>query len=236
VRVARLHDWGLSPREAVALQKRLAGRVRQRPLASLPKLVAGVDCGYSKDTDTMYASVVVCRLPARGRGPRRPADFPVVEEVSVASPATMPYVPGLLSFREAPAVLECFRKLKRRPGAVLVDGQGRAHMRRLGLASHLGLFLELPTVGCAKSVLVGEFREPAARRGSRSPMRHGSETVGLALRTRDGVRPIYVSVGHLVDLKGAARLVLACGSGYRLPEPTRLAHHLGTRARVAAES
>jgi deoxyribonuclease V len=231
-----MHGWDLPPREAVALQRKLAGSVRERGMKRLPRLVAGVDCGYSRTTDTMYASVVVCRLLPAARGRRRPEDFEVVEEVGVAAPAAMPYVPGLLSFREAPAVLECFRKLKRRPGAVLVDGQGRAHMRRLGLACHLGLFLGLPTVGCAKSVLVGDFREPAARRGSRARMRHGGEVVGLALRTRDGVKPVYVSVGHLVDLDGAARLVLSCSAGYRLPEPTRLAHHLGTRSRLEAES
>jgi deoxyribonuclease V len=236
VKVRRLHGWGLSPKEAIALQKKLAGRVRERDMKRLPRLVAGVDCGYSRTTDTMYASVVVCRLPGRTRSPRRPEDFEVVEEVSVAAPAAMPYVPGLLSFRESPAVLKCFRKLRERPGAVLVDGQGRAHMRRLGLACHLGLFLGVPTVGCAKSVLVGDFSEPAARRGSRSRLRHGGEVVGLALRTRDRVKPVYVSVGHLIDLQGAARLVLSCSAGYRLPEPTRLAHHLGTRARLAAES
>jgi deoxyribonuclease V len=234
VRVRNLHGWDLSPAEAVALQRRLAPRVRERPLESLPSLVAGVDCGYSKTTDTMYASVVLCRLP--GRPLRRGERIEVLEEVSLAAPAAMPYVPGLLSFREAPAVLECFGKLPRRPGAVLVDGQGRAHMRRLGLACHLGLFLGVPTIGCAKSVLVGEFREPALRRASRARMRHGGEVVGLALRTREAVKPVYVSVGHLVDLDGAARLVLACGAGYRLPEPARLAHQLGTRARLAAES
>jgi deoxyribonuclease V len=234
LRIRSLHDWGLSPREAIALQRKLAGGVRERKLRSLPRLVAGVDCGYSKTTDTMYAAVVLCRLPARRL--KRPDQVDVVEEVSFAARPPMPYVPGLLSFREAPAVLECFRKIGRRPEAVLVDGQGRAHPRRLGLASHLGLFLGVPTAGCAKSVLVGEFREPAARRGSRSRMRHGGETVGLALRTRSGVKPVYVSVGHLLDLSGAARLVLGCSAGYRLPEPTRLAHHLGTRARLEAES
>lgn len=233
MKVGRLHDWKLSHGEAVQLQKKLAGRVREKPLREVPRIVAGVDCGYSKATDTMYATVVLCRLPAgRLRGPD---DVQVIEERVHAVRAAMPYVPGLLSFREAPAVLACFRKLSRRPEAVIVDGQGRAHMRRLGLASHLGLFLNIPTIGCAKSVLVGEFREPAIKRGSRARMRHDGETVGLALRTRDGVKPVYVSVGHLVDLAGAARLVLACGAGCRLPEPTRLAHHLGTRTRLEAE-
>lgn len=234
MKVERLHDWKLSPKEAIQLQRKLAGRVRERPLRKVPRIIAGVDCGYSKATDTMYAAVVLCRLPA-GRL-RRPDEVEIIEERVHAARPPMPYVPGLLSFREAPAVLACFRKLSRRPEAIIVDGQGRAHMRRLGLASHLGLFLNVPTIGCAKSVLVGEFKEPAIKRGSRARMRHDGETVGLALRTRDGVKPVYVSVGHLTDLAGAARLVLACGAGYRLPEPTRLAHNLGTRARLEAES
>ncbi len=233
MKVKRLHGWKLPPREAVRLQRKLAGRVREKPLGKLPRIVAGVDCGYSKATDTLYAAVVLCRLPA-GRL-RKPDDVEVIEERVHAARPPMPYVPGLLSFREAPAVLACFGKLSRRPEAVIADGQGRAHMRRLGLASHLGLFLGVPTAGCAKSVLVGDFHEPAKARGSRAQMRHGGEIVGLALRTRDGVKPVYVSVGHLVDLAGAARLVLACGAGCRLPEPTRLAHHLGTRARLEAE-
>lgn len=233
MKIRELHDWKLTPKEAVALQKRLAARVREKPLAEMPRLVAGADCGYSKAEDTLYAAVVLCRLPERA--PRRPEDIETVEEVTFSAPPPLPYVPGLLSFREAPAVLECFRRLSGRPGAVIVDGQGRAHPRRLGLASHLGLFLGVPTVGCAKSVLVGEFHEPAARRGSRTTMKHRGETVGLALRTRDGVKPVYVSVGHILDLAGAARLVLGSQAGYRLPEPTRRAHHLGTRARLEAE-
>jgi deoxyribonuclease V len=233
VRVRSLHDWDLEPSAAIALQSRLAARVRELPLAGLPELVAGVDCGYSGNEDLIHAAVVVGRLP--GRALRRGERLEVVEEAVHSARPPRPYVPGLLSFREAPAVLECFRLLRRRPAAVIVDGQGRAHMRRLGLACHLGLFLGLPTVGCAKSVLVGEFREPGNRRGCRAKMRHRGQVVGLALRTRDGVRPVYVSVGHLVDLAGAARMVLACGAGYRLPEPVRLAHNLGTRARLAAK-
>jgi len=231
VRFRALHRWDLAPGEAAALQRRLAARVVERRLPRLPELVAGVDCGYSKTTDTMYAAAVLCRVRRCGGL----AEAELVEEVSGASRPPMPYVPGLLSFRELPAVLDCFRRLSGRPGAVIVDGQGRAHPRRFGLACHLGVILGIPTAGCAKSVLVGEFREPAARRGARSPMRHRGETVGLALRTRDGVKPVYVSIGHLIDLAGAARLVLGCTAGFRLPEPARLAHALGTRARLAAE-
>jgi len=233
VRVRRLHGWKLSIHQAMALQTRLAARVRERPLAGRARLVAGVDCGYSRRQDRLYAAVVLCRLPART--PRRPEEVETMEEHLLVRKPRMPYVPGLLSFREAPPVLACFAQLRRRPDAVLVDGHGRAHPRRLGIACHLGLFLEVPTIGCAKSILVGAHRAPGSKRGSRAALVHGGETVGLALRTRDGVRPAYVSVGHLVDLEGAARLVLSATAGFRLPEPARRAHHLATMARIAGE-
>jgi len=233
MRVRRLHGWNPSARQATALQTRLAARVRQRPLAGRPRLVAGVDCGYSRGEDRLYAAVVLCRLPART--PRSPAEVETLEEHVVTRQPRMPYVPGLLSFREAPPVLECLARLSRRPEAVLVDGHGRAHPRRLGIACHLGLFLGIPTVGCAKSILVGGGRAPGRRRGARAALVHRGETVGLALRTRDGVKPVYVSVGHLVDLEGAARLVLSATAGFRLPEPARRAHHLATMARIAGE-
>lgn len=233
VRVRELHRWDLSPAEAVALQARLAGRVRERRLPRVPRLVAGVDCGYSKAEDRLFAAVVLCRL--RRLPARDASDIETVEERLAEMPPPMPYVPGLLSFREAPAVAQCFRELSRRPEAVLIDGQGRAHPRRFGIACHLGLLLGVPTVGCAKSILVGTHRELARRRGSRAALLHGGETVGLALRTREGVRPVYVSVGHLVDLAGAARLTLAWSAGVRLPEPARRAHHLATEARLKVE-
>ncbi len=229
-----LHSWDLSPGEAVELQRKLAGEVRERPLRNLPRLVAGIDCGYSRQEDRLYAAVVLCRLPDDG-AVDRPADIETVEEHVVSERPGMPYVPGLLSFRELPPVLACLEKLAARPGVVMVDGQGRAHPRRLGIASHLGLFLGIPAVGCAKSILVGEHAPLPARCGSSRPLVHRGETVGLALRTRDGVTPVYVSVGHLIDLAGAARLVLASTAGYRLPEPARRAHHMATLARLEDE-
>jgi deoxyribonuclease V len=233
MRAWRLHSWDLSPAEAVALQRRLAGRVRESRLRRLPRLVVGIDCGYSESEDRLYAAAVLCRLPRRA--PRRPAEVETVEQRVVTARPRMPYVPGLLSFREIPPVLECLEELALDPEAVLVDGQGRAHPRRLGIASHLGLLLGLPTVGCAKSLLVGEHAPLARRRGSHRPLVHRGETVGLALRTRDGVAPVYVSVGHLIDLGGAARVVLAATAGFRLPEPARRAHHLATLARLKDE-
>ncbi|HOX06296.1 MAG TPA: endonuclease V [Planctomycetota bacterium] len=233
MRIAPLHAWALPAAEAVELQRALAAKVRERPLRRAPRLVAGIDCGYSRREDRLYAAVVLCRLP--GRTPHSPVEVETVEERVVTARPRMPYIPGLLSFRELPPVLECLERLEHAPEAVLVDGQGRAHPRRLGIASHLGLILGIPTVGCAKSLLVGVHAVPGRRRGSRRALLHRGETVGCALRTRDGVAPVYVSVGHLADLAGAVRLVLAATAGFRLPEPARRAHHLATMARLKDE-
>jgi deoxyribonuclease V len=175
--------------------------------------VAGADCAFTPDGSEIVAFVVVLALP----GLRE------VARASGRAAASFPYVPGLLSFREAPSLLDAFAALTVRPDVVLFDGQGYAHPRRLGLASHLGLWLGLPTVGCAKSRLTGEASEPGPRRGSYRTLRDGEEAIGRVVRTRDGVKPLYVSPGHLCDMPGAMRLTLRANGGYRLPEPTRIA-------------
>jgi deoxyribonuclease V len=216
-RYEKLHDWTLTPSEAVKLQQSLRARVRIEPLASRRiETVAGADISFNKFEPTVYAGIVVLRLP----------HLEVVEEVGVVSETSFPYVPGLLSFRETPSVLEAWSKLKTEPDAVMFDGQGLAHPRRIGIASHVGLLLNRPTFGCAKSVLVGKYEEPPEERGSWSPLVDKGETVGAALRTKTRVQPIYVSPGHLIDLAGAIDLTLRCDGGYRQPEPTRRAHHL----------
>jgi deoxyribonuclease V len=212
----QLHDWNVTPREAVELQKSLRERVRLTPLKGAVETIAGTDISFNKFSSTVYAGIVVLRLPS----------LEVVEEVGVVSETRFPYVPGLLSFRETPSVLEAWAKLKTEPDAVMFDGQGLAHPRRVGIACHVGLLIERPTLGCAKSVLVGKYEEPAAERGAWSEMIDRGETVGAALRTKTRVQPIFVSPGHLIDLQGAVRLTLECDGGYRQPEPTRLAHHL----------
>jgi deoxyribonuclease V len=177
-------------------------------------VVAGADCAIGPSGREIIAVVLACRLP----------DLGILARAEGRAPLVFPYVPGLLSFREAPALLDAFARLDAVPDAVLFDGQGIAHPRRFGLAAHLGLWLGVPTVGVAKSLLCGEVRgEPGPRRGHRRRLVLDGKTVGFALRTRDGVKPVYVSPGHLADIDGAARLVLACGAGFRLPEPTRLA-------------
>jgi deoxyribonuclease V len=209
-----VHSWNLAPAEAVALQRQLAGRVlTDIPLTSCD-LIAGADVSYDQGSTKFYAGVVVLRTD----------DLSIVERRGAALDSPFPYIPGLLSFREAPALLEAFARVQSAPGAVMVDGQGIAHPRRLGIASHLGLWLDLPCIGCAKSLLTGRYKEPAHDAGSTSALHDGNEVIGQVVRTKSGVKPLFVSVGHRIDLDSAVRWVLACGHGYRLPEPTRQAH------------
>lgn len=212
----QLHEWAVTPREAVELQKSLRERVRIVPLERQIETIAGADISFNKFSPVMYAGIVVLRLPG----------LEVLEEVGIVSETHFPYVPGLLSFRESPMVLEAWAKLKTEPDAVMFDGQGLAHPRRVGIASHVGLLINRPTLGCAKSVLVGKFAEPGLERGSWTEMIDKGEAVGAALRTKTNVKPIYVSPGHLIDLKDAIQLTLDSDGGYRQPEPTRRAHNL----------
>jgi len=184
-------------------------------------MVAGADMAFSPDGARCVAGVIVYDLEAET----------VIEKSLAWRAVRFPYVPGLLSFREAPAVLAAIRKLKTVPDVFLFDAHGRAHPRRLGLASHVGLLMDHPAIGCAKSRLCGEHDEPPAEPGRFVPLIHQGETVGVVLRTRAGVKPVFVSVGHRVTLDDAVRVVMASLTRYRLPEPTRLAHHLVTRHR-----
>lgn len=221
-----LHDWSMSYKEAVALQRELAGRVDLRDRLPRPlRTVAGVDVSYEKHGDLFFAAVVVLSFP--GLEP--------VEEASASGRVSFPYIPGLLSFRELPILLQAFRNLRQVPDAVLVDGQGIAHPRRLGIASHLGLWVGLPTVGCAKSRLCGEHPPPGPKRGDGVPLTLEGKRVGTVLTTRDGVSPLFISPGHRVDHAAAVELVLACGRRTRMPEPTRLAHLATNRLRKAGE-
>src|SRR5256714_2057450 len=212
----KLHEWNLAPREAVELQKQLRAQVRVEPLKRKIETVAGADISFNKFSPVVYAGLVVLRLPT----------LEVIEEVGVVSETKFPYIPGLLSFRETPSVLEAWAKLKTEPDAVMFDGQGIAHPRRVGIASHVGLLIDRPTLGCAKSVLVGKYEEPDRERGSWTELVDKGEVVGAAVRTKKGVQPMYVSPGHLIDLAGAIELTLRCDGGYRQPEPTRRAHLL----------
>lgn len=215
MRVRRLHRWTIDYREAVAIQEHLAGQVVEGPSLDRVRLVAAADVSGGRAGEWISAAVVV-------------ADAETMEVLEVRfahERATWPYVPGCLSFREVPVLAKALRQVRLRPDVVLCDGQGRAHPRRLGLACHLGLMLELPTIGCAKSLLIGTVMgEPGRQRGSRAALMDGGEHIGTVLRTRTDVRPVYVSVGHRIDLAGAERWVLATATRYRLPEPSRRAH------------
>jgi deoxyribonuclease V len=219
-----LHRWDLTRSEAVEVQQRLRNLVRLQPLARPAHTIAGADISYNKYSDTVYAGIVVFSLP----------DLQIIESAGVRSITKFPYVPGLLSFREAPPLLEAWEKLKTKPDVLMLDGQGIAHPRRFGIACHVGVLLDWPTIGCAKSILVGRYGELGLEAGSRSPLVHKGEQVGVALRTKNKVSPVYVSPGHLIDLDSAIDLVLRSTTRYRLPETTRQAHLLVNRLRVAA--
>ncbi len=211
-------DWDLTISEAIDLQKRLAGQVRVEPLPRDARLIAGADVSILKARNQLIAGVVLWDLH----------DRKVVEQTAIRAEAKFPYVPGLLSFREAPAVLEAFSQLRHTPDVAMFDGQGIAHPRRFGLACHLGVLLNLPSIGCAKSRLIGTCVEPPTERGSWTDLVHGDEAIGAVLRTRDNVSPLYISIGHRATLQDAIDLVLTCATRYRQPEPTRLAHQLVT--------
>ena len=215
MRPRHLHSWDLTLAQAKALQQQLAAQVSQiDALERPPRYVAGADISGARRGEEALGAVVVLTFPEL-----RLAE---VQTARVVPP--FPYVPGYLSFRETPVLLQAFERLTLTPDLLLVDGHGLAHPRRFGIACHLGLLLGVPTIGCAKSLLVGEHAPMPARRGARRPLTHDGEIVGAALRTRDGVRPVYVSIGHMLDLEAAIRWTLACATRYRLPEPARLAH------------
>jgi deoxyribonuclease V len=213
--ITHLHDWNLTPSDAVALQKALAAQVvDDRPLSlDDVHLVAGVD--VSVKNNVSQAAVVVLTFP----------ELQVVETVTNVLPTPFPYIPGLLSFREGPVLEEAFARLQHTPDVLIFDGMGKAHPRRLGIASHMGLWLAKPTIGCGKTLLTGRYVEPPQERGAFEPLIHRDEQIGAILRTRVNTKPVYISVGTLIDLASALTLVMACTPKYRLPEPIRAAHN-----------
>jgi deoxyribonuclease V len=211
------HAWNVTPEQAVALQRRLAPLVREEPLPRLPHTIAGVD--MSVRGDQVQAAVVVLSFP----------DLLLIEQAIWRGPVEFPYVPGLLSFREVPAVLRALEQLQVQPDVIMTDSQGRAHPRRFGLACHLGVLLNWPVFGVAKSKLTGVHSELPAEPGVQTSLYSGKEEIGIVLRTRIRANPVYISVGHRITLPEAVALTLACTKGYRLPEPTRQAHLLSKK-------
>ncbi|MCI0387924.1 MAG: deoxyribonuclease V [Acidobacteria bacterium] len=218
-----LHGWNLTPSEAIEIQHRLRGLVQIEPLHHEIDTIAGADVSFNKYSETIYAGIVVLSFPG----------LQIIESAGIRSVAKFPYVPGLLSFREAPSLLEAWDKLETKPDVLMLDGQGLAHPRRLGIACHVGILLDHPTIGCAKSILVGRHDLLALEAGSQVPLIDRGEQVGIVLRTKKNVAPVYVSAGHLIDLPSSVELVLRSTLKYRQPEPTRQAHLLVNRLRIA---
>ncbi len=220
---SELHGWDLSPREAIALQKTLVAEVRIEPLPNRIKVIGASDISYSRHSDVLIAVILSFRWPS----------LDLIESAHHVCKTAFPYVPGLLAFREVPPLIEAYRKMRQKPDILLCDGQGIAHPRKFGLAAHLGLCLGIPTVGCAKSRLCGEHESLTLRKGFSKPLLLNGEQVGLVFCSRDGVKPIYLSPGHLADIASSKRLVSRCLRRFRIPEPLRLAHIEANRVRLA---
>lgn len=218
MQIQHRHDWSLTPEAAIALQQALRQEVVTTDQFGTIRVVAGVDVGFESGGSVTRAAVAVLSL----------ADLQLQDRTIARRPTHFPYIPGLLSFREVPAVLDALEKLTIVPDLILCDGQGIAHPRRFGIASHLGLLIDLPTIGVAKSLLVGRHAELADQRGSWQPLLHKGETIGAALRTRPGTKPVYVSPGHRISLETAIAYTMRCTTKYRLPETTRHAHKLAS--------
>lgn len=221
------HAWDLTPPAAIALQARLRERVQLSPLPRSPRLIAGADVSMEWHSDVVFAGFVVLTYPG----------LEIVERAAVQAIATFPYVPGLLSFREIPSLLQAWDKLQTKPDLVFVDGVGIAHPRHLGIATHLSLLIDRPTIGCAKNVLTGVYEEPGIAVGSTSPLLDPVTRVplGNAVRTKAKVKPMFISPGNRVTIQESVELVLDCVKKHRLPEPTRRAHLYVNEARLAAK-
>jgi deoxyribonuclease V len=219
------HRWDLPYAEARDLQRELASEIdTSTPLPEI-NLIAAADVSFNRFDTEIAAAVVVVRV----------GTFELVERVGLIWPMAFPYIPGLLSFREGPALVEAFGRIQSPYDVILMDGQGIAHPRRIGIASHLGLFLDRPSVGCAKTRLTGKYEEPGPNRGDRTPLLDGDEVIGAVVRTKDRVKPLFVSPGHRCDLESAVGLVLATSGKYRLPTPTRMVHDFVNEVRRRAK-
>lgn len=220
-----LHPWGVSYKDAALLQEELRGRLIIRNMSRQPGIVAGADVAYSRHTNSVYAGVIVMDF----------SSMSVIEEATATAKATFPYIPGLLSFREAPVLLKAFSRINTVPDVILFDGQGIAHPRGVGLASHMGLILDKPSIGCAKKLLLGGHKPVGDKVGAFSYILYKKRRIGVALRTRQGVKPVFVSPGYKTDIASSRKIALDCCRKYRLPEPIRKAHNLVTLLRIQAE-
>ncbi len=216
MKVRNLHNWNVDYREAKEIQEELSGRLilHNDGLPEDIKIIGGADISYSRGENLFFAAVILLEF----------STMDLIEVSSVVEKVDFPYIPGLLTFREGPALLRAFKKIRRTPDVVIFDGHGIAHPRGIGLASHVGLFLDIPTIGCAKKRLVGNATDIDGEQGNYAPLIYKENVIGAVLRTKRNVKPVYVSQGHKIDLKETIRITLASSRGYRLPEPTRKAH------------
>lgn len=212
----------LSPTEAVALQKELRLQVNTDPLTTPVRLIGGADISFNKFEETVYAGIIVLKYP----------EMIPVSQVAVVTATKFPYISGLLAFREIPALLEAWDKLEQKPDLMVLDGQGIAHERRLGIATHFGLLTDVPSIGCAKSRLTGNYEEPGLLRFDSSPLFHKKEPVGVVLRSKARCKPLFISPGHKVTIHQSVEIIKTCVQKYRMPEPTRLAHLLVNQTRL----
>lgn len=226
VKIQNLHGWRISVAEAKQIQLELAGRVSRQSETITPGFIAGVDISAPDSQGNARAAVVILSYP----------DLRVAEVKITEDKLNFPYIPGLLSFREAPLILAACQQLSIKPDLIMVDGQGIAHPRRFGIASHLGLLLDIPSIGCAKSRLCGTHPSVTAEAGDYAELMDNDEIIGAALRTKVGTNPIYVSIGHRIDMSTAVQWVMRCCRGYRVPEPTRLAHFAASGKSVSVIS
>lgn len=212
----------ITPSEAVAYQKELREKIQLKPLEKQIKTIAGSDISFNKFSEIVYAGIIVLSYP----------ELEEIEKVTVVSTVRFPYIPGLLAFREIPALLEAWNRLKAKPDVLVCDGHGIAHPRRLGIASHFGILTSVPTIGCGKSKLTGTYQEPDSEPLSKSLLRDKEETIGVVLRTKKNCKPVFVSPGNGITLNESLEIITTCVGKYRIPEPTRKAHLLVNEARV----
>lgn len=219
MRFKNTHCWNLNPKEAIKLQDRLKRKIQIKKMAVSPRLIAAADVAFRRGTAT--AAAVVINYP----------ELKVIESMRETAKISYPYIPGLLTFREGPVLEKCFKHLKNKPDIIIFDGQGLAHPRSMGIATHMGIILNKPTIGCAKTRLYGKCTEPGKERGAFSYLfDERGKKIGAVLRTRSNVKPVYVSVGNKIDLDSCIKVILSCAKKYRIPEPIRLAHQLCSHA------
>jgi len=212
VKITKLHSWNVTPKKAISIQHKLRDKIKTFDDFDSLKKVGGVDVGFVKEKNLSCAAFVIFSYP----------DMKILDVITCSEPISFPYIPTFLAFREVPVVLSCFEKLENMPDMLILDGQGYAHPRRMGLASHVGVLLDIPTIGCAKSRLVGEFNMPDEKKGSYSYLYDKCEIIGAVLRTKDNISPVFVSIGHRVSLNTAIKLILEMAVT-RIPEPTKIA-------------